>query len=274
MEGVDSQCESVIVIVGGMGPLAGIQCYKYVLENSKTNGTDQGNLDTVVVSYPRRIENRVEFVLGRSEMNPGNCVLEFLLPYLQMLSTTYKKVIVGVPCVTFHCPSIFSVFCEGIESSFPSVLVVSIVKSTVSFINAFYPKITRIGILSTDGTRKLKPFAKEFEESNKQLVYLSDEQQVIVSDCIFNTQWFEFCLFIIYRGVKSPSFDKLVVHSLFCDVMNDLIMEGCEAIILGCTEIPLAIEEKEYKGIPILNPSWILARSLISEVDDSMLSSI
>ena len=78
----------------------------------------------------------------------------------------------------------------------------------------------------------------------------------------------------MYRGIKSPSFDKSIVHSMFCDVMNDLIMEGCEAIILGCTEIPLAIEEKEYKGIPILKPSWILARSLISEVDDSVLSPI
>lgn len=193
MEGVDSQCSSVIVIIGGMGPLAGIQCYKYVLENSKTNGTDQGNLDTLVVSYPRRIENRVDFVLGRSDVNPGSCVLEFLLPYLQMLSTSYKKVIVGVPCVTFHCPPIFSVFSEGIESSFPSVIVVSIVKSTVDFINSYYPNISRIGILSTDGTRRLKPFAKEFEKSKKELVYLSDRQQVVVTDCIFNTHWLEYC---------------------------------------------------------------------------------
>lgn len=54
--------------------------------------------------------------------------------------------------------------------------------------------------------------------------------------------------------------------------MDSLLEEGCEAIILGCTEIPLAIEEKYYKGIPILNPSWILARSLIQEVDASKVA--
>lgn len=67
--------------------------------------------------------------------------------------------------------------------------------------------------------------------------------------------------------MKSPSFKKEIVHEHFCKVMDSLLEEGCEAIILGCTEIPLAIEEKYYKGIPILNPSWILARSLIQEVD-------
>ena len=54
--------------------------------------------------------------------------------------------------------------------------------------------------------------------------------------------------------------------------MDSLLDEGCEAIILGCTEIPIAIEEKYYKGIPILNPSWILARSLIREVDASKVA--
>ena len=73
--------DSVILIVGGMGPLAGIQCYKYVLENYKSDGTDQDNLDTVIVSYPGRIENRVDYVLGRSSINPGDCVLRFIKPH-------------------------------------------------------------------------------------------------------------------------------------------------------------------------------------------------
>ena len=182
--------DSVILIVGGMGPLAGIQCYKYVLENYKSDGTDQDNLDTVVVSYPGRIENRVDYVLGRSSINPGDCILRFIKPHLEVLMSTHKKVVVGIPCVTFHCPAIFSSFCDRLHNEYPNVQVISIVKCTADFISLHCPTISRIGIMSTDGTRSAKPFKREMDELDKSLVYLTDEQQAIVTDCIFNTEWY------------------------------------------------------------------------------------
>ena len=40
--------------------------------------------------------------------------------------------------------------------------------------------------------------------------------------------------------------------------MDSFVEEQCHAIVLGCTEIPLAIEETEYKGVPIINPLWMM----------------
>ena len=40
---------------------------------------------------------------------------------------------------------------------------------------------------------------------------------------------------------------------------------GAEAIILGCTELPLAIKETRIDGIPILDPARIIAAKLIRE---------
>lgn len=53
--------------------------------------------------------------------------------------------------------------------------------------------------------------------------------------------------------------------------MDGLVANHCDIIILGCTEIPLAIEEKEYKGIPIINPLLIMARAMIRKADASKL---
>lgn len=56
--------------------------------------------------------------------------------------------------------------------------------------------------------------------------------------------------------------------------MDELLEEKCEAFLLGCTEIPLAITEHEYRGVPVLNPSWIMARNLVRIADASKLKSL
>ena len=129
--------DAVIVIIGGMGPMAGAECFKYVTSNSNTNGTDQNNLDVMLVSFPSRIVNRVDFVLGRTDINPATSVLEFIKP-------------------------------------------------------RYFPEVYRVGIMSTDGTRHAKPFKQEFEAHNIEVVYLADDQQCVVTDCIYNVHWLSF----------------------------------------------------------------------------------
>jgi hypothetical protein len=42
-------------------------------------------------------------------------------------------------------------------------------------------------------------------------------------------------------------------------------------IILGCTEIPLALPEPEYEGVPLVDPVEAVARAMISRADKSKL---
>ena len=39
--------------------------------------------------------------------------------------------------------------------------------------------------------------------------------------------------------------------------------QGAEAVILGCTEIPLALTEPDVRGVPLLDATNVLARALI-----------
>lgn len=181
--------ESVVVIVGGMGPLAGVKCFEYVTQNCSTNGTDQDNLSVLAISYPKYIADRTEYIVGKVDQNPAESVLQFLVPQLRFLSSCYKRIILGVPCITFHCLPIFSVFERSLQESFPQVSLVSIVSETVRYIRCHHPDVVRVGIMSTNGTRQAKPFQRQMNANGITMVYLSDEQQDVVSQCIFSTEW-------------------------------------------------------------------------------------
>ena len=76
---------------------------------------------------------------------------------------------------------------------------------------------------------------------------------------------------MISRGIKSSGFNKSIVKAKLFHIVNNLIDNGCQAIILGCTELPLAIDDKEHMGVPIINPSWIMARFMVDEADSTKL---
>ncbi|MFQ5419364.1 MAG: aspartate racemase, partial [Anaerolineae bacterium] len=47
--------------------------------------------------------------------------------------------------------------------------------------------------------------------------------------------------------------------------LRDVTRQGAEVVILGCTEIPLALTEPGWEGRPLIDPAVALARALIRE---------
>jgi aspartate racemase len=46
---------------------------------------------------------------------------------------------------------------------------------------------------------------------------------------------------------------------------------GAQAVVLGCTELPLAVEEATVLGLPVIDPAVALARALIRETHPEKL---
>ncbi|PQP33866.1 hypothetical protein C6A37_10720, partial [Desulfobacteraceae bacterium SEEP-SAG9] len=68
-------------------------------------------------------------------------------------------------------------------------------------------------------------------------------------------------------GVKAKSNPVTVAaRRIFHEVIDELIEQGAECIVLACTEIPIAINAKEIKGRPVVDPTLILARALINNI--------
>ncbi|MCJ7713906.1 aspartate/glutamate racemase family protein, partial [Candidatus Bathyarchaeota archaeon] len=76
---------------------------------------------------------------------------------------------------------------------------------------------------------------------------------------------------LIHPAIYHPSYGiKTVSNPIHPQARENLIKgisflkeEGAQAVILGCTEIPLAITEKKINDILLIDPTTVLARALI-----------
>jgi aspartate racemase len=55
--------------------------------------------------------------------------------------------------------------------------------------------------------------------------------------------------------------------AFFVDVIEDLKREGCDAVVLGCTEIPLLVTA-EASPLPVLDSTRLLARAALRKAVD------
>jgi aspartate racemase len=54
---------------------------------------------------------------------------------------------------------------------------------------------------------------------------------------------------------------------MFMIVIDSLIARGARAVVLGCTEIPLAVRENNQNGVPLINSIDSLVKVAIKEFD-------
>ena len=62
-------------------------------------------------------------------------------------------------------------------------------------------------------------------------------------------------------GLQYRSHEKAA--SYFLPAANDLLDDGAEILVLGCTEVPLAIRDKYYRNIRIVDTIDVLANACI-----------
>jgi len=81
---------------------------------------------------------------------------------------------------------------------------------------------------------------------------------------------------VIYHpswGIKARSPVTEKARNQAVEALRILLDLGAEAVILGCTELPLAVPEREWEGVPLVDPMVALARAMIREAAPSKLAS-
>ena len=111
-----------------------------------------------------------------------------------------------------------------------------------------YKKNSKIGLLATEGTLETKIYEKLFKNNYKLITPIDDLQIKSVNKTI--------------KHVKMGNI-KLAEKSIK-PAINYLIKNNCKKIILGCTELPIAIFAfKSLKNVKMsklyLDPNLILA---------------
>lgn len=249
--------QRTIGIVGGVGPEASVYTMQKVFDNTKTV-LDQDHLPVILISKPEIIEDRSKFLLSQSGCNPGYSILSVI--------TLLEKAgadIIGIPCNTAHAEKIMSVIIEGLQRQKSKVQLINIIDEVIQYIKINWPDRNKVGILVTNGMYYDGEYVRKLEANGyKGMTLCEESQNGLLNDSIYNPEY----------GIKALGFDvpdKVRKNIEIC--IEELITYGAQVIVLGCTELPMIIRGKQYKGIPILDSADILARALVREANKNKL---
>ncbi len=247
----------MIGIVGGVGPYAGLDLAKNVFDNTIAK-TDQDHLPVVLLSLSSTILDRTEYLLATVNENPGEAIAKVILQMEKIGAT-----VAGIPCNTAHAPVIFGLTNRILVENNAHVKLLNMVDETVKAVRKNYPDLKKIGVLSTTGTYHFGIYSGPLQQAGLEAIVPDAQQQESrVHPAIYDKQY----------GIKAKAnpVTKKAREDLLTAI-NDLKNQGAELIIKACTEIALAIPEKLVAGMPTLDPSIVLARSLIKHINPKKL---
>ena len=249
--------DAKIGIVGGAGPYAGLDLAQKILEQTKAKN-DQDYLPTLLISTPDQIEDRTRFLLGHSTQNPAHAISR----NLNDLKTLGASV-AGIPCNTAHAPAIRDVFLDNMKQSGNHLKILDMIAETIAFIQQNCPDVRTVGVLSTIGTWKADFYPQLLSASGYEVRTLDESQQQRLHDnALFNPEY----------GIKVQAHPVTAeARNFLLEGVDVLEKQGVQAIILGCTEIPLGIPERKIGETFFIDPGLILARALIREFNPEKL---
>lgn len=217
-------------VIGGLGPMATAYFMELVTAMTKA-GTDQEHIKMAVYSAPD-IPDRTDFILGRSDKSP--------LPGIINAGLALKSIgadIIAIPCVTAHY------FHAEIESAL-GIKTLHAIRECAELLTV--AGIRRVGIMATEGTVNSGIFRRVLDEYGISAVVPSIQGQKKVNSLIYDN---------IKRGL--PPEEKN-----FFAVKDELLSNGANAVILGCTELSL-IKRDLDTGKNVLDITEVLAKASV-----------
>ena len=223
-------------ILGGMGPAASAEFVNRLVAQTPAT-CDQDHIPFVLWSDPA-IPDR-----STSLRNGDNKPLPFLLDGLKGLKDAGCDLIV-IPCNTAHF--------WFREFNKVTVQVIHIVDSVAYALKDAGVANGTIGVMGTQATVELGLYQNHLNGYGWNCITPNREEMD----------------FFVQPAIDLIKSGKLVeAQPLLMKVIHSLIDQGARAVVLGCTEIPLAIKEDYLNGIPLINSIDSLVKLAIKEFD-------
>ena len=224
----------MIGILGGMGTQAGLDfCNKLAMLN-------RGKIDQ---KYPLFILYNKSNIPGRPEnLHKYNKVLKSLNSGCLLLQKNKCKFIV-IPCNTAHY------WYDDLQRK-TKIPIINMPKEVYLHAKKNCKKNSKIGILATEATLKTGVYNKFFD---KNFALINPKKSLQIKS--------------VNKAIKYVKIGKVKdAEKAIKPAINYLIKMKCKKIILGCTELPIAIFAfKSFKNIKqskiFLDPNLILANA-------------
>ena len=222
-------------IIGGMGPLATVDMLRKIIEHTPAH-KDQEHLHIIVDDFPQ-IPDRTAAILGR-----GPDPRPYMIQSAQLLERAGAELLV-MACNTAHY------FIKDIEK-FVNVPMLNMQVETARFARKL--NLKTVGLLATDGTLETKLYHLACQKEGIVVLEPEPEQQRLVMKGIYS--------------IKAG--DLATGREYLFNVAQALVVKGAEAIIAGCTEVPLVL--RSAQDLMVIDPTEILAEAVVQTAYSEM----
>jgi aspartate racemase len=241
----------MIGILGGMGTQAGLDfCNKLaVLNRGKIDQEyplfllyNKSNIPGRPESIGSQTKNLSNKSTNKTSREKYNKVLKSLLKGCRLLEKNKCKFIV-IPCNTAHY------WFNDLQNKI-NIPIINMPKEVFKFMKKKCKKNSKVGLLATEGTLKTGVY-KKFFDKDYQLIEPSQKIQKLS----------------VNKAIKLVKMGKVkAAAKAIKPAIDSLIKMKCKKIILGCTELPIAIFAfKSFENVKsskvFLDPNLILAHS-------------
>lgn len=224
--------KKIIGIIGGMGPLATADLFEKIILHTRAS-RDQDHLRVLIDSNTNIPDRTAAILHGGADPVPE------LSASARGLERQGAELLL-MPCNTAHH------FYDAVQASV-SVPVLHMIRLTTRALEE--RGVRTAGLLATDGTVQTGIYQRCFEGTGIRLLAPDPAgQQAIMA--------------MIYQGVKAGRRDYDA--SAARQAMEALLDRGAETLILGCTELPLAVRLYGI-GLPATDPTLELALAAIRQ---------
>lgn len=222
--------KKTIGIIGGMGPMATADLFRKIVLHTAA-GCDQEHIH-VLIDNNTAIPDRTGALL-----NGGEDPLPQMVRSARWLESGGADCLI-MPCNTAHC--YHSRVQETVQIPLLNMLELTCRSMAEKGVKC-------AGLLATSGTVQTGVYVRMAERFGIQLLTPDETGQAAV-------------MALIYQGVKAgvEDFDTAAVRQVVAQLRRD----GAETIILGCTELPLAVD-MYHLDFPAVDPTLELAKGAI-----------
>ena len=220
-------------VLGGMGAATSADFYQEVVHIlQREYGAEQDTDFPPMFIYNLPLSGFDETGFADEEL-----VKKQLLEGVQRLAKTDCDFIV-IPCNTVH------LFCDQMQEVV-KIPILSIIEAMVDEVDRRNYKKT--GLLTSESTRRYALYESVLRERGLAFISATEAEQRQINEVVRHA----------IAGTQGER-ESANLQSIIARFQH----EGVQAIILGCTELPLAIKQKDCP-LPLLNSTRILAETAI-----------
>lgn len=228
------KAESLTIgVLGGMGPAATVDFLSKLVE-SETAKRDQDHVPVVVWSDPR-IPDRTLALMSPDYPQPGASLIRGARKLVAMGAG-----VIGIACNTAHH------WFDEVQAAV-DVPVVHIADAVTEELRRGGLAGATIGLMCTQGTLRSGFYTRRLRTAGFRLLVSEAEPQGRIDAAI--------------AAVKAG--DLIEGGALAKAAARSLIGQGADAVLLACTELPVALRDVDSGDIPFIDATAALARACV-----------